>query len=369
VKDLASQISGGNARAKELLLIKAALEAEQECLEPIAMDRAPLFRAYLFRLDAEDHVLLLVMHDSIIDGWSMAIFMEELSQLYTASIAGGKAELTEPALQFSDFARWQRRWSTDGEANRQFAYWKGRLDKASPPFAAPKGNAGGELISHVAQQRFQVSNDLLTRMSSLSRSRGVTLFMSLLTGFKTLLLLKSGRDDICVATSMANRCQPGTERAIGPFANTTLIRTRLDADLTFGEALHRVREAVLEAYARQELPFDTIVTRLAQETGLHPASLVQVYFALQAAFRRPLQLPGVTAGPFEYQEGRSAMPIDRAWLSITLKETPAGITGICGHKADLFEPNTIQHWVADYTAILARAAASPDMQLGRLATF
>jgi acyl-CoA synthetase (AMP-forming)/AMP-acid ligase II/acyl carrier protein len=366
VKDLATQTSGRSGRARKLLLIRAALEAEQECLEPIAMDRAPLFRAYLFRLDAKDHVMLLVVHDSIIDGWSMAIFMEELSELYAASIEDRKAELTEPALQFSDFARWQRRWSTRGEANRQFAYWRRRLDAALPPFTAPKSNVGGELISRVAQQRFQISDDLMAQLNVLSRSRGVTRFMSLLAGFKTLLLLKSGRNDICVATSMANRCRPRTERVIGPFANTTLIRTQLDADLTFGEALLRVREAVLEAYARQELPFDTIVTRLAEETGLHSASLVQVYFALQAAFRRSLKLPGVTASSFDYQEGRSAMPIDRAWLSITLKETPTGITGICGHKTDLFAPDTVEHWTADYTAILAKAAAAPDTQLGRL---
>jgi non-ribosomal peptide synthetase component F len=293
--------------------------------------------------------------------------MEELSEFYAASIAGRKAELPEPAFQFSDFARWQRRWSTSDAANRQFAYWKGCLEKVSPVFAAPKSNVGGELISRVAQEPFQISNDLVARLSALSHSRGVTLFMSLLAGFKTLLLRQSGRTDICVATLMANRAERGRERVIGPFANTTLIRTQIDADLTFGEALNRVREAVLEAYARQELPFDIIATRLAEETGLCPASLVQVYFVLQVAFRRPVKLPDITVGPFGYQEGRSVMPIDRAWLSMTLKETPSGITGICGHKNDLFEPSTVRDWIADYTAILAKAAANPNAQLGRLA--
>ena len=190
--------------------------------------------------------------------------------------------------------------------------------------------------------------------------------MSLLTGFKALLLLRSGRNDICVATLMANRSQLRTERVIGPFANTTLIRTRIDADLTFSEALNRVREAVLEAHARQELPFDIIAARLAEETGLCPASLIQVYFVLQVASRRPLKLSDVAVRPFGYQEGRTVMPIDRAWLSITLKETSSGITGVCGYKNDLFEPNTVQDWIADYTAILAKVVANPDKQLGRL---
>jgi non-ribosomal peptide synthetase component F len=183
------------------------------------------------------------------------------------------------------------------------------------------------------------------------------MFMTLLAGFKTLLLLRTGRPDICVATLMANRAQLRRERVIGPFANTTLIRTQIDADLTFSEALNRVREAVLESYARQELPFDIIAARLAEETGLCPATLVQVYFVLQVAFRRPVKLADVTVRPFEYQEGRSVMPIDRAWVSITLKETSSGITGVFGHKNDLFE-NTVQDWIADYAAIFARAAAN-----------
>jgi acyl-CoA synthetase (AMP-forming)/AMP-acid ligase II/acyl carrier protein len=367
VKDFAARPRARNAGVKELLLIKAELEAEQASLKPIDMNHAPLFRAHLFRLDAKDHVLLLVVHDIIIDGWSMVNFMEELSEIYAASIAGRKAQLPERSLEFSDFARWQRRWSTSGAANKQFDYWKGRLDKVSPLFATPKRNVGGELTSRVGQEQFQISNDLVARLRALSQSRGVTLFMSLLAGFKTLLLLRSGRNDICVATLMANRSQRRTEHVIGPLANTAVIRTQIDADLTFSEALNRVREAVLEAHARQELPFDIIAARLAEETGLSPASLVQVYFVLQVAFRRPLKLSDVTVRPFSYQEGRSAMPIDRAWLSITLKETASGITGVCGHKNELFEPNTVQDWIADYTAILAKAVANPNNQLGRLA--
>ena len=136
VEDLAARAPAGNSRAKALLLRKAELAAEQERLKPIDMNHAPLFRARLLRLGADDHVLLLVLHDIVIDGWSMEVFMEELSEFYAAFATGRQAQLPEPALQFSDFARWQRRWSTSGAATRQFAYWKKRLRKASPVFAA-----------------------------------------------------------------------------------------------------------------------------------------------------------------------------------------------------------------------------------------
>ena len=134
--DLAASVPTGNHQAKALLLKKAELQAEQEALTPFNMKRPPLFRARLLRLGSNDHILLLILHDLIADGWSMGIFMEEISEVYAAFAAGRPAHLPEPALQFSDFARWQRRWSTSDAARRQFVFWKERLRGASPLFAA-----------------------------------------------------------------------------------------------------------------------------------------------------------------------------------------------------------------------------------------
>ena len=366
VDDLAAHAPVGNSRAKELLLRKVELEVEREALKPFDVSQVPLFRARLFRLGTDDHVLLLVVHDIAIDGWSMAVFMEEVSELYVAFAAGRQPQLPAPALQFSDYASWQRGWSTSPAASRQFVYWKRCLRKASPVFATTKSDVGGELAARITQRSLHIPNDLVARLSGLSHSRGATLFMTLLAGFKTLLLLRSGHNDICVATMMANRSHPGTERVIGPFANTTLIRTRIDADLTFHEALNRVRDAVVEAHARQELPFDIIASRLAKEDGVDPASLIQVYFVLQVASRRPIKLPDVAVQPFGYRQGQAFIPIDRTWLAMTLAETPSGITGACRYKKDLFEPNS-PNWIADYKTILAKAAAKPKELLGRLA--
>ena len=367
VEDLAAWAPVGNSRAKALLLRKAELAGEQERLKLIDTNHAPLFRVRLLRLSADDHVLLLIVHDIIIDGWSMEVFIEELSEFYAGFTTGRQTQLPEPALHFSDFVRWQRLWSTSGAATRQLVYWKERLRKASPVFTA-NIDVAGELAARVAQERFHISNDLVARLKALSHSRGATLFMTLLTCFKTLLLLRSGRNDICVGTTMANRSQQGRERVIGPFANTTLIRTRFDADLTFQEALDRVRDAVLEAHARQELPFDIIAARLAEEDGLDPASLVQFYFVLQVAFRRLIKLHDVAVRPFGYREGKSVVaPIDRTWLRMSLNNTPSGITGVCRCKNDLFERMSVQHWIGDYKTILTKAAKNPRKSLGRLA--
>jgi acyl-CoA synthetase (AMP-forming)/AMP-acid ligase II/acyl carrier protein len=367
VEDLSAGASSVNARVKALLLKKAELRAEQESLRPIDMNRAPVFRAHLFRLDDRDHILLLVLHDIIVDGWSIGVLSDELSALYAAFIDGTKVQPPEPALQFSDFAAWQRRWSTSDAAGRQLAYWKASLQNASALFDTTKSDRGDERAGCIAQEEFQISNDLVTHLRALSRSFGATLFITLLAGFKTLLMHRSGRGDICVATMMANRPSLKTERVIGPFANTSLIRTKIDADATFKEALDRVREVVLEAYTAQELPFDIIADRLVQEDGLDAASLAQFYFALQVAFRRPLKLTNLTIQSFAYQRARSVMPIERSWLSLTLRETETGIIGACRFKNEMFDQNTVQDWISDYTSILEKAVANPNMPLGQLA--
>jgi amino acid adenylation domain-containing protein len=367
IEDLAGGTSAKNNHAKALLLKKAELRAAQEAWTPFDITRAPLFRTRLLRLGPDDHVLLLILHHIIVDGWSIGIFFDELAEIYSAFAAGQQVQLPS-AVQFSDFANWQRSWCTTELATRQFAYWKDYLREAPPVFLTDVGVAGALLTSRIAHEPFHLSSDLVVRLSALSHSQGVTLFMSLLTGFKAMLLARTGRGDICVATAMANRNQQWTERIIGPMENTTLIRTRIDSDLSFREALSRVRESVLEAFARQELPFEMLAAKLAEETDVDPASLIQVFFILQNAIRRPLELSDVVAQSFgsAQREGRPVLPIDRTWLTLMLMEKPSGIDGSCTYKADLFEATTLQNWIAEYEAILTKAVANPERSLGLL---
>jgi amino acid adenylation domain-containing protein len=356
-------------RAQALLRKKAELRAEQEARTPFDMTRGPLFRIRLLRLGAEDHVLLLTLHHIIVDGWSIGVFMEEIARLYAVFVAGRRAHLPDPLLQFSDFARWQRSWCATHSAARQLAYWKEHLREVSPVFRAIGDPGVALLTSPIGHEPIDLPNALVAPLDALSRSQGGTLFMALLTGFKALLLARAERNDICVATPMANRSRSTTERMIGPLENTTLIRTRLHADLSFREALGCVRESVLEAHARQELPFGVLAGRLAEEDGVDPSSLVQVVFGMQNPLRQPFQLADIEVKWFGdiYRQGQPLLPIDHTWLTVMLKETPLGIIGSCTYKDMLFETDTLYRWMADYKAILSRAAADPGTPLGRLA--
>lgn len=366
--EVAVSTSGRNPRSSALLLKKTEALAELEAWTSFDMSRAPLFRARLLRLGDDDHVLLFVFHHIIFDGWSFKTFIAEVSELYRGFVTGCPAQLRKPAFQFFDFARWQRCWVTSDSATQQLAYWKEQLRGVSPIFLMNGKSASALRGSRVAHNPVHFPDDLIARLSSLSRSQDATLFITLLTGFKALLLARTGRTDICVATAMANRSQQRMEGVIGPMVNTILIRTRIDADLTFQQALGRVREAVLEAHARQEFPFHVLAARLLEESGLDPASIVQVFFIFQNAFRSSLTLPDLSIRSFGdvHREGQLVMPVDRTWLTMLLRVTSSGIIGSCSCKTELIEPITLQGWLADYRTILANAAANPETSLGRL---
>jgi non-ribosomal peptide synthetase component F len=293
--------------------------------------------------------------------------LQEVSEIYSALASGRQMGSPEQALQFSDFANWQRRWCTGDVASRQIAYWRDHLRGAIPVFPRNRGPAGARPGSSTAQEPVHLPNHLVARLSAFGRSQDSTLFMTLLAGFKAMLSARNGRADICIATVMANRSQQWTEGVIGPFENTTLIRTRLDPDLSFRQALTRVRESVLEAYARQDLPFEILAARLAEQDGVDPASLTQVFFVLQNAIRRPLELRDLAVRPFGNPHfGQPVLPIDRTWLTLMLKEGPSGVAGSCAYKEELFETGTLHQWMADYQAILAKAVADPETSIGRL---
>ncbi|WP_409363512.1 amino acid adenylation domain-containing protein [Bradyrhizobium liaoningense] len=364
-------IGGGrrttDKRLKALQLKKIKLLAEQDAWEPIDTSRAPLLRARLLRMQADDHVLLLTIHHAVADGWSLGILFDEISRRYAALVGRPVEPLQKVPLSFADVARWERWWCGTEAAKRQTAEWTDALRGATPVFA-PKTD--GETIPAglaAGYHPLRLTGELIAGLGAFAGSRNGTLFMGLMTGLKALLALRTGRHDICIATAMANRTLPDTDRVIGPFENTVIVRTRIEPELSFAQAFARVRESVLEAHARQELPFELLAERL-EEAGIDPAALTQVYFTLQNPLRRPIDLPDIAVRSFGNvaREGQPVLPVDETWLSLMLKERPTGITGSCNYKRDLLGSGTIGAWMDDFFALLASGAAQPDIPLALL---
>lgn len=351
-----------NKRRKALELRKIDLLIEQETYTPIDTTQAPLMRARLLRLHADDHVLLLTLHHAVVDGWSIGVLFEELSRRYAALAGYPSVPLPSPPPAFSDVARWQRWWCGTDAARRQAADWTENLRGAVPLFdgeSSPGPSTGHHPVS--------LDRELIGRLAAFASQHNGTLFMCLLTGLKVLLLARTGRTDIAVATAMANRAQPDTDRILGPFENTVIVRTTITPDLPFAAALARVRQSVLEAHARQELPFNILADHLERE-GIDPAGLLQVYFTLQNPLRQPLDLPDLTTASIGNiaREGQPVLPIDQTWLSLMLKERPSGITGSCNYKGELLDGHVVGEWMEDLVALLVAAIAQPNAPLGRL---
>ncbi|WP_298873277.1 non-ribosomal peptide synthetase [uncultured Bradyrhizobium sp.] len=351
-----------NQRRKALELRKIELLIAQETYTPVSTARAPLLRARLLRLHAEHHVLLLTLHHAIADGWSIGVLFEELSSRYAALAGHPPRPLPKLPLAFSSVARWQRWWCGTEAARRQAADWAETLRGAAPLFDV-EARAGASTGHHP----LSLERDLVAGLTFYARQHNSTLFMCLLTGLKALLLARTGRTDISVATAMANRAQPDMDRIIGPFENTVIVRSRITPDLSFAQALGRVRQGVLDAHARQELPFNMLADHLEQQ-GIDPASLLQVYFTLQNPLRQPLDLPDVAVRSIGNvaREGQPVLPIDQTLISLMLKERSAGITGSCNYKRDLLDGATVGAWMEDLVALLKAAILRPNTPLERL---
>ncbi|HEU4557526.1 MAG TPA: amino acid adenylation domain-containing protein, partial [Longimicrobium sp.] len=271
-------LSGLSEADREAALRRRAWEV---AARPFDLAAGPLFRAALLRLGEHDHVLLLGMHHIVSDGWSVGVLYRELSALYAAYRAGAESPLPELAVQYADFAVWQRE-HLEGEAlDRQLSYWRERLSGAPELLELPTDHPrpavqtfGGDTVP------VELSLELLERVQALGRSEGATLYMTLLGAFQVLLSKYSGSDDIVVGSPIAGRTRAEVEELIGFFVNTLVLRTDLGGDPGFREVLGRVREATLGAYAHQEVPFEKLVAELQPERSLSLSPFFQVMFTL-----------------------------------------------------------------------------------------
>ncbi|HVI71956.1 MAG TPA: condensation domain-containing protein, partial [Pyrinomonadaceae bacterium] len=272
---------------------------DEEAKRPMDLANGPLLRFSLLRLGATEHVALLTMHHIISDGWSMGVIQNELATLYEAFSTNEKeSPLAELPIQYADYAVWQRQWLAGEVLEAELQYWKTKLAGAPAVLELPTDRLRPAIQSYRgAMETLRLSAELSAQLKQLSRRESVTLFMTLLAGFNTLLWRFSGQDDILLGTPIAGRNRSEIEGLIGFFVNTLVLRADLSGDPTFRELLHRTREVALGAYENQDLPFEKLVEELAPVRDLSRSPLFQVMFVLQNAPRESLELPGLTLSP------------------------------------------------------------------------
>ncbi|MBD2370873.1 hypothetical protein H6G63_28895 [Leptolyngbya sp. FACHB-402] len=335
--------------------------AIEEAARPFDLSADPLLRVTLLRLSETDHVVLLTLHHIVSDAWTMGVLVQELSALYAAFSTHQPSPLPELPIQYADFALWQRQWLQGEVLQAQLNYWRQQL-AALPTLELPTDKPRPQIQSdRAATQTFVVPKEVSRSLIQLSQQEGVTLFMTLLTAFKTLLHCYTGQTDIGVGSPIANRNRAEIEHLIGFFVNTLVLRTDLSNNPTFRSLLARVRETTLGAYAHQDLPFEKLVEELRPERQQQHSPLFRVWFVLQNAPMPPLELPGLTLTPFDVDSGTTKFD-----LALFFFETSEGLEGCFEYNADLFDTSTIAQMVHQFEALLQTVVAQPDIQLSVL---
>ncbi|BAZ50358.1 amino acid adenylation [Nostoc sp. NIES-4103] len=337
---------------------RLAISEAQHCFN---LAEVPLLRVTLICLSDVDHVLLFTVHHIVFDGWSIEIFLRELTSLYQAFYAGKPSPLSELPIQYADFAIWQRQWLQGETLKSQLAYWQQQLAQI-PLLQLPTDNARPPIQSfRGASEPFFLPANLTEALKTLSNREGVTLFMTLLAAFKTLLCRYSGQNDVVVGSPIANRDRTELEGLIGFFVNTLVLRTDLSGNPTFRELLHRVREVTLDAYAHQDLPFEYLVEKLQPERNLSHNPIFQIMFALGNNPMVDFKLPGLNASFLDIE--RQAATFD---LSVSLQVDAEELRGNFEYNTNIFSADTIRQMVEHFQILLAGVVDNPDQHLANL---
>jgi amino acid adenylation domain-containing protein len=345
----------------------------QDGAVPFDLATGPLIRARLIRVSEREHVLALCVHHVVFDEWSSGILRRELGELYDAYHTGRPPRLPELPVQYADFAVWQREWLTGEVLERQLGYWRDALagapvlelptDRPRPPVRSSAG----------ASVEFEVPERVVEGLRTVARAAGASMFMTLFSAFVVLLSRYSGQDDVVVGTPIANRNRTEIEGLIGFFVNTLVLRTDLSGDPTFAELLGRVREVALNAYAHQDVPFESVVDALGVRRDRSRTPLFQVMFSYAQGGGARADGDGPVGpvaparpAPVEGRGGHAPKPV-KFDLALAFGETgTGGLAGGLQYATSLFDAARIDRMVQHLLVLLEAVAANPHRRLSQL---
>ncbi|MEG4211267.1 amino acid adenylation domain-containing protein [Microcoleus sp. S13_B4] len=352
----------------------------QEAQRSFNLSNDLLLRVTLLQLDDTEYLLMLNMHHIVSDGWSIGVLIQELGALYTAFASEKPSPLPALSIQYADFAKWQREWLQGEVLETQLAYWRQQLNGISM-LNLPADRPRPAIQSYRGKRQFlQLPKQLSEALETLSQREGVTLFMTMLAAFKTLLYHYAQQEDIVVGSPIANRNRSEIEALIGFFVNSLVLRTDLSGNPTFLELLNRVKEVALGAYAHQDLPFEKLVEELHPDRALNQNPLFQVAFALQNTPGNHLELPELTLSPQQLDVGTARFDLEfhlweRSPNSSGSNQSPSnklwvdsseGISGMVIYSADLFDEATISRLIGHFQALLESIVTNPEQRIANL---
>ncbi|MCC8365342.1 amino acid adenylation domain-containing protein [Xenorhabdus sp. PB61.4] len=329
-----------------------------EASHPFDFENGPLIRGQLFRLAEDENILLLTQHHIISDGWSVNVMMQEFSTLYLSFCHEQPDPLPPLKIQYADYTLWQRKELQGKALEKQLDYWRNTLQDAPTlltlptdrPRPARQTYAGGEAL-------VTLSPDLTGKLKAFAQRHGITLFMTLLTGWSILLSRLSGQHDLVIGTPVANRRYRDLEPLIGFFVNTLALRVQLQDNPTVSELLAHVKAHTVTAFENQDLPFEQLVEALKPPRSLSYSPVFQVMMSLDnTPGQQQFELPGLTISELDLSENSSHFD-----LSLSLHDTDEGLIGELEYASDLFDQATMDR-MAGYLQTLLTVMVADDTQ-------
>lgn len=316
----------------------------------------PLYRFCLSKQTADTYTLIITIHHIISDGWSMAMFMQELTELYNAYVKGEQPNLPELEYSYRDYAKWERMVDDNNLLENQMVYWQDRLNGMPTLLTLPTDKPRPEVQTFGgANIGFELDKALFDKVQRYANAQGITLYMHLLSTLSLVLHLESGQDDVAVGTTVANRTLAEFESIMGFFANQIVMRASLADNPTFKQLTEQMRTVALDAYSNQNLPFEQLVDKLLPERTLAHTPLFQVKLVLQN-----VPVEAGTVGDCKVE----VIPIDPGTskfdLQFTMDETADSLSGILTYNTDIFEPGTAQRLIDLWIKVMTATADSPD---------
>jgi len=335
---------------------------DEEARQPFDLAIGPLWRRRLLRLGEEEHVLLLTMHHIVSDGWSMGVLIKEIGLLYEVFSAVKPSPLPELPIQYADFAVWQKEWLQGDVLQEQLEYWKQKLDGSPAALELPTDRPRPPVMSYRgAALSYRYSAELRKALNDLSGREGVTLYIVLLAAFNVLLHRYTGREDISVGTPIANRNSIETERLVGFFANTLVMRSDLSGNPQFKQLLQRIRKVALGAYSHQDIPFEKLVEEIAPERALNRPPLFQVMFTLHNTPSPSLDLPALSVETLTTHNETSKFD-----LLLSMREERDGLTSVVEYNTDIFDASTIKRMMRHFETLLQQIVEDAEGGISQL---
>ena len=337
------------------------IASEMAC-KPFDLREGPLLRLGLVRLSTEEHLLILVMHHIITDGWSMSILFKELAEFYEQLAADQQPRKPNLPLQYTDFACWQMEHVTEKILQKEIEYWCDNLQGCPDFLEIPGDRPRPAIQSHRGSiESFSIGETLTLRINELCRREGVTLYMALLSIFFVLLSRYTARADIPVGTPTAGRNDADLSELIGCFINTLVMRADLSGNPSFSELLQRVRTLALGAYAHQRLPFAQLLAKLSRGRSRGYTPLFQTMFILQNAPKQIIRLPGLIIEELEFDSGLAKFD-----LTLEIEEKEGCLHCQFEYSSDLFVASTIQRMARHFQNLTLSAINDPSSSIAKL---